>query len=153
MRLARRGNPEKVLACADQTLSARTGQALQASCDVLNSIEEADQVFPGKVVDEQSDGGCNQKSVSSNGGDGKIQKTREYDTKRRQQDRQERAVEAEGQLPTRAERNEENIPETPAVWHDGHGEDDHTLHGDGKVVDIPQNTRTSCVTSGRAMPE
>jgi hypothetical protein len=46
-------------------------------------------------------------------------------------------------LPTRAERNEENIPETPGVWHDGHGENDYTLHGDGKVVDIPQNTITS----------
>src|SRR5260370_27071467 len=103
MRLARRGNHEKVLACADQTLSARTGQALQASCDVLNSIEEADQVFPGEVVDEQSDGGCNQKSVRGNGGGGEIQKTREYDTKRRQQDRQEGGAEAKGEVPTRTE--------------------------------------------------
>src|SRR5260370_33745049 len=90
MRLARRGNHEKVLACADQTLSARTGQALQASCDVLNSIEEADQVFPGEVVDEQSDGGCNQKRGRSNGGRGGNSKTRQKENKRGGADRQGR---------------------------------------------------------------
>src|SRR5260370_20567937 len=115
MRLARRGNPEKVLACVDQTLSARTGQALQASCDVLNSIEEADQVFPGKVVDEQSDGGCNQKSVSSNGGGGGINKTRPYNTKRRQTDREEASVYAKGEVCTKNERKEKKISQTPAA--------------------------------------
>src|SRR5260370_42501845 len=119
MRLARRGNPEKVLACVDQTLSARTGQALQASCDVLNSIEEADQVFPGKVVDEQSDGGCNQKSVSSNGGGRGIHKTRGYKNKRGQQKRQERAGEAKRELPTGGGRQQEEIQEDAAGCDDG----------------------------------
>src|SRR5260370_6324564 len=102
MRLARRGNHEKVLACADQTLSARTGQALQASCDVLNSIEEADQVFPGEVVDEQSDGGCNQKSVRGNGGGWGNQKNPANETKRAPPDPQRGGLWAQGKVATTA---------------------------------------------------
>src|SRR6266550_3562599 len=136
LRWAWRGNHEKGVACADQTLSVRTGQALQASSDLLNSIEEADQVFPGEVVDEQRDGCGDREGVRGEAGNGEAQKTRDNDTERREQNGQESAVEADGELQARAQRHEENIPKAPGVGHYGHGEHDHALDGNGDVVDI-----------------
>jgi len=53
--LARRGNEEKGRACANQTLAVRTGRALEYLSDVLQAIEKANEVLPGKVVEVQHD--------------------------------------------------------------------------------------------------
>src|SRR5690348_11826410 len=60
-----------------------------------------------------------------------------------QQKWQERAMEADGELQSRMQRNEENIPKTPGIGHHGHGEDDHALHGDGDVVDVAGDRKNS----------
>ena len=73
--------PRKTAACANQTLSVGTGRAQQASSNLLNSIQKADQIFPRKVVDEQPDGRGDRKSVCYKVRDGKIEKTRNYNSK------------------------------------------------------------------------
>src|SRR6266700_598452 len=124
-------------------LSVRTGRALRQSSDSLDTIEEADQVFPGEVVDEERDRRGDGEEVRDEGGDGKVQKASDNHAKRREQDWQERAVEANGELQARAQRHEENIPKAPGVGHHSHREDDHPLHGNGKIVNVAGNGKDS----------
>src|SRR6266567_8400845 len=124
-------------------LSVRTGRALRQSSDSLDTIEEADQVFPGKVVDDKRDRRQDGESVRGKGWNGKVQKAGDNNTERREQDWQERAVEANGELQARAQRHEENIPKAPGVGHHSHREDDDTFHGNGKIVNVAGNGKDS----------
>src|SRR6266850_4802909 len=76
----------------------------QASSDLLNSIEEADQVFPGEVVHEQRDRCGDWEGVRGEAGNGEVQKTRDNDPEWREQNGQESAVEADGELQASTER-------------------------------------------------
>src|SRR6266567_8725236 len=122
-------------------LSVRTGRALRQSSDSLDTIEEADQVFPGEVVDEERDRRGDGEEVRDEGGDGKVQKASDNDAERREQDWQERAVEANGELQARAQRDEENIPEAPGVGHYSHREDDDTFHGNWEIEDVAGDSK------------
>src|SRR6266571_6069793 len=107
--------PGKGTGCADQTLSVWTGQALPASSDPLNSIAQADEVFPGEVVDQQSNRCGDRKGVRGEAGNGEVHKTGDHDTERREQNQQQRAVEADGELQARAHCHKEDIPKAPGV--------------------------------------
>jgi hypothetical protein len=48
-------------------------------------------------------------------------------------------MKAEGELEAIAPDEEENIPKSPNVRHDGHGKDDDAFHGNGDVVNITGN--------------
>src|SRR5260370_14129362 len=131
----------KGAACANQTLAVRPGRAPRLSSDVLNSIEEADEVFPGEVVDDQTDGSGDRKSMGEKVRDWKIQKASNDDTERREQNWQERTVQADGQLPAIAQGHEENIPKAPCVELYGHREDDHALHGNENVINVAEDNK------------
>src|SRR6267378_5997389 len=107
-----------------------------SSRERLHTVEKTHQVFPREVVEEQRGRCSDGEDVRGKAGNGKVQKTSDDDTERRKQNGQERAVKAKRELKARAERHEENIPKTPGVGHDGHGEHDHAFDGNGDVVDV-----------------
>src|SRR4029077_6993263 len=113
-----------------------TGEVLGDSSNLLHPIQEANEIFPREVVDEQSDGRGDEEVVRGNAGNGKVQKARDNDSERSEQNGQERAEEADGELQANAQGHEKNIPKAPDVGHYGHGENDHALHGNGDVVDV-----------------
>jgi hypothetical protein len=81
--LATRGNEEKGPACANQTLAVRTGQAQDYLSDVLHAIEEANQVLPGEIVNDQSNRCGDGEGVSGEAGRGARKNARVDDAPRR----------------------------------------------------------------------
>src|SRR5260370_31639348 len=102
MRLARRGNHEKVLVCADQKLTEGTGRIVCGLRDLENSIQETDQILPGQIIRDERDRGSNRQRFCRERREGKIQETSHQKTEWRQQKRQKRAMEPDCQLPAMA---------------------------------------------------
>src|SRR5580704_589487 len=108
-----------------------------------NAVQEADQILPGQVVGDQRHRGKNRQCSCHDDGKGKVQKAGDQETQRCQKKRQQRAMQADVQLPARAQGDECDVPQSPQVRHDGHGKHDYALDGNRKVIDIAQDTVAS----------
>jgi hypothetical protein len=125
---------------------SKTGPADRArasdSGELLNSIEETHQVFPGEIVDDERDRSGDRPNMDGKTGDGKVQQAGKNYAQRREKDRKKCSVKANRQLQALPERNKQNIPKPPEVWHDGHGKDDDTFNRNRNIESIAQNRIT-----------
>ena len=99
-------------------------------------VEGGDEIFPDEVVGDQTDWGGDGKDVSGESGECEVEKRGHQNAERGEDEGEERAVDADGEMRALMGRDEENIPEAPEIGNNGHREYDDALDRKGKVEDV-----------------
>src|SRR6516162_6874993 len=88
----------RTLAAKGYPSKAKQSGWLGRSGDLKHAVEEAHDVFPDQVVKDQHHRRDNWKGVRGNAGDREVEKTRDHDAERREQNPQQSAVRATATL-------------------------------------------------------